>query len=52
MNRKWNGRTPLEEIGSAMRAYNTMNNEWGKDRQYTKILVSAEYKVQQEFPVN
>lgn len=51
MNRKWQKSTPLENIGMAMRHYHLMGNEWGKEHEYNKVLVSAEYKVQQDFPV-
>lgn len=52
MNRKWDKQTPLEQIGAAMRHHTLQRNEWSDNREYTKVLVSAEYKIEQEFKVS
>jgi hypothetical protein len=41
----------LEKIGFQMRKDHLLRNEWGKDMEYTKQLVSSEYLIQNEFLV-
>ena len=42
----------LEKIGMGMRTLHMHRNEWRREEQYTKPLVSSEYVIQTEFLVN
>lgn len=41
----------LEAIGMKARAYHMLRNEWGKNIEYTRPLVEAEYLIQTEFKI-
>lgn len=41
----------LEAFGMKARAHHLIRNEWGKDIQYTRPLVEAEYLIQTEFKI-
>lgn len=45
--------SPLERIGKEARRETLLRNEWVKENhEYTKSLVQAEYKIQDEFKVS
>ena len=51
-NRVYTGQTCLERFGMEARSAHLMRNEWKRDLQYTKLLVDAEYLIQNEFKVS
>lgn len=44
--------SPLQQFATEARRETLMRNEWAKDKEYTKALVNAEYRIQSEFKLS